>query len=649
MVLALYSWAFFADVESISKSLLVGSGAAILAAIVLFVSTVLYLWVPKRIFVASLSVFGMLVVLTAALIVETGQTDSPFIALWMIVSIFAGIFGIYALGPLMAILAAYVGMSLMQNTLDIQQVTTVALGGIVPLIVSYLLWHTQRKSSRDPDDRAYKELASELSQVAGKAEVVINAIGDGVIALSGDGVIELINPAAQRFIGWGKQDALGLDYKSVLKLSGKDDEELTDATDPVMRAITDNTPINSRDFSLTTNSGKKQLVSLVISPVGQIGSGVIIVFRDITKELAEERQQAEFISTASHEMRTPVASIEGYLGLALNPATAQIDEKARDFIQKAHESAQHLGRLFQDLLDVTRADDGRMSNNPKVVDVVDFTQSVVQGLTPKANEKGLRVTYKPRPESETGSSDRVVAPILYANVDNDHLREVLSNLVENAIKYTPQGDIIVDVNAEDDKVVVSIQDSGIGIPREDQGHLFQKFYRVDNSDTREIGGTGLGLYLCRRIVETMNGRIWVESEYKQGSTFYIALPRLANDEATRIIEKAAAEAETEPTPIILETRPTLSAPEPQASPSIAPPVSPPTPLSQAPQTPVIPPVMPAIPSQPTLQQPPIAPPPTSSQQPYPNTPISAIEQRAEQYASQQRSANLTIPSRSRFK
>ena len=212
VVLALYSWAFFADVESISKSLLVGSGAAILAAIVLFVSTVLYLWVPKRIFVASLSVFGMLVVLTAALIVETGQTDSPFIALWMIVSIFAGIFGIYALGPLMAILAAYVGMSLMQNTLDIQQVTTVALGGIVPLIVSYLLWHTQRKSSRDPDDRAYKELASELSQVAGKAEVVINAIGDGVIALSGDGVIELINPAAQRFIGWGKQDALGLDY-----------------------------------------------------------------------------------------------------------------------------------------------------------------------------------------------------------------------------------------------------------------------------------------------------------------------------------------------------------------------------------------------------------------------------------------------------
>src|SRR5690606_7203888 len=109
-----------------------------------------------------------------------------------------------------------------------------------------------------------------------------------------------------------------------------------------------------------THSGKKLLISLVVSPVGQIGSGAIIVFRDITKEKAEEREQAEFISTASHEMRTPVASIEGYLGLTLNPATAQIDEKARDFITKAHESAQHLGRLFQGLLDVTKADDGRI-------------------------------------------------------------------------------------------------------------------------------------------------------------------------------------------------------------------------------------------------------------------------------------------------
>src|SRR5690606_7866046 len=137
------------------------------------------------------------------------------------------------------------------------------------------------------------------------------------------------------------------------------------------------------------------------SPVGQPGSGVIVVFRDITKEKAEEREQAEFISTASHEMRTPVASIEGYLGLALNPATAQIDDKARMYLTKAHEVAQHLGRLFQDLLDITKAEDGRLSNNPRAVEVVTFVKDVVEGLRPQAEAKGLILVYKPIPDEET--------------------------------------------------------------------------------------------------------------------------------------------------------------------------------------------------------------------------------------------------------
>ena len=113
-----------------------------------------------------------------------------------------------------------------------------------------------------------------------------------------------------------------------------------------------------------------------------------MVFRDMTKEKSEEREQAEFISTASHEMRTPVASIEGYLGLALNPATATIDDKAREH-PKAQASAQHLGRLFQDLLDVSKAEDGRLSNNPTVLDTAAYISDIVEGLRPKALEKNL--------------------------------------------------------------------------------------------------------------------------------------------------------------------------------------------------------------------------------------------------------------------
>lgn len=405
----------------------------------------------------------------------------------------------------------------------------VSFVGILPLIASLIIWHNKSNKAYT-GDKAYKELASELSQVATQSEVVINAIGDGVMAIDAKGTIQLINPAAQQILGWGKQDALALNYKSVLQLVDLKGAPIDPATDPVQQVLNTNQQIRNNDTTLVTKSSKKIISSIVASPIGEVGSGAIIVFRDITKEKAEEREQAEFISTASHEMRTPVASIEGYLGLALNPNTAQIDDKARDFILKAHESAQHLGHLFQDLLDVSKADDKRLTNTPKVTDMTSFTEEIVQGLTPKAVEKGLNLVFKPNPKD----GNQHVAPVYHVNLDNDHIREILDNLIENAIKYTLKGQVTVDVNGTEDSVVVSIQDSGIGIPAEDIPHLFQKFYRVNNEETNQIGGTGLGLYLCRKLAEAMNGRIWAESTYKQGSTFNVELPRISSQEAANL-------------------------------------------------------------------------------------------------------------------
>lgn len=578
VILTLYFWVYFADVQSIGASLLIGDDAAIMAALAFAIGLVSYLWAPKTYsFFGTITAFGVLCATSAVLILNTGDTSSPFIALWMLVSVFAGVFGLYGILPLFAALIIYLIAHFFDGSLTREAVLTVVLAGELPLAMSYLIWHTKTKSE-PATDRAYRELATELSQVASESEVVINAIADGVIALNNRGVIQLINPAAQQIIGWGKQDALGLDYKSVLKLSDKTDADLAPATDPISQALATNKEVTTDDLHLMTNSGKRLLVSVTVSPVGQLGAGVIIVFRDITKEKTEERGQAEFISTASHEMRTPVASIEGYLGLALNPNTAQIDEKAREFITKAHESAQHLGRLFQDLLDISKAEDGRLTNNPKVVDVVAFTHDIFEGLKPKGTAKALRMVFKPLPDEEAEKSgERRLNPVFYVNVDNDHLREVISNLIENAIKYTPKGEVVVDVTGNDERVTVSVADSGIGIPKEDMGHLFQKFYRVDNTDTREIGGTGLGLYLCRRLTEAMNGRIWVESEYKQGSTFYVELPRIEHEEATRLIEAASLNAEqadetkqtftpvyqiTPPSSSITPTPPPVSTPPP---------------------------------------------------------------------------------------
>lgn len=546
IILALYFWAYFANVESISAALLVSDGAAILAGITILAGSILYLWVPKNmLFQSALAVYLLLTLTTAYLIVDTGGITSPFVALWMLVAIFSGVFSFFGITPLLLAVTGYVLYGLYSQSISQGMIVPIVLAGILPLFVSYLIWH--HKSGHDSSkETAYRALANELSQVAGKSEVVINAIADGVIAVDAQGTIQLINPAAQKIIGWGKQDALALDYKSVLHLLNSQGKDVEPSEDPVHTVLSTNTSVRSDELGLLTNSEKKILVSVIVSPVGQPGSGAIIVFRDITSEKAEERQQAEFISTASHEMRTPVASIEGYLGLALNANTATVDVRARDYIGKAHEAAQHLGRLFQDLLDVTKADDGRLQNTPRVIDVVALTQDIVQGQLPKAQEKGLRVLFKPHPDmANDKAGEKSISPVYYAHLDSDHLREVVGNLVENAIKYTPKGDVVIDVTGDNDHVVISVADTGIGIPAEDIPHLFQKFYRVDNTDTREIGGTGLGLYLCRRLVEAIGGRLWVESEYKKGSTFFVEIPRIDHEKATMLIEEASLKPEPE--------------------------------------------------------------------------------------------------------
>jgi PAS domain S-box-containing protein len=505
----------------------------------------------------------------ASLTYETGAMLSPFIATWMIATIFAGVFGLPTLLAIFAWVNIFAVITILSGEMTTQRLVATILATELPIIVSYILWHT--KSSNDKNkERAYSDLANELNQVANKAEVVIGAISDGVLAVNNQGMIELINPAAQRIVGWGNQDALNLDYKSVLQMLGSNGHEIDKSSDPVFKVLTTNQPIHRNDIQLQTSSGKKISVDVVVSPIGRMGSGAIIVFRDVTKEQADGKAQTEFISTASHEMRTPVASIEGYLGLALNPATATIDEKAREFIQKAHESAQHLGRLFQDLLDVTKADDGRLTNNPRVIEIVAFTNEIVENLRPKADQKNLRLFFNQN-AADSDVALRNVTPVYFADLDADHLREVLSNLVENAIKYTPKGEVIIEVKGDDSHIIVSIRDSGIGIPAEDIPHLFQKFYRVDNSDTREIGGTGLGLYLCRRLIESMGGRIWVDSEYKKGSTFSVELPRISHEEANRLIE--ASEGSIQPIAqkqYLDDNQPESSANGSQEQPSVTP-------------------------------------------------------------------------------
>ena len=540
-IILLYAWARFIPTGyQLPIGLSVSDLAAGVAGIGSLIVLILCFWLPRK-HETEIGIFVYLLTVAVATttIITSGGVVSPFLVMWIIVAIFAGFFGAIILGMMGLLVILQIIATSVQQGINIQFIIGYLFFGFLPLIFSLVLWIRRQKT----DDNT-SNLENRLSAVESKSDVVINAIDDGVLAISKDGNIELINPSAQQIIGWDQGDALGLNWKSVLKLVTSDGKDVEDLENPIAQSLSKNQPTHNDKLFLLTSSEKRILVSIVSSPVGTDGEGIIVVFRDITKEKAEEREQAEFISTASHEMRTPVASIEGYLGLALNPATAHIDEKARDFITKAHESAQHLGRLFQDLLDISKVEDGRMKNNPKVINVNEFLKDIFDGLEAKANEKQLNYIFMPDIIDE--GKEKSLQPIFYANIDPDHFREVVSNLIENAIKYTPSGEVIVNITGDDKQISISVKDSGIGIPAEDIPHLFQKFYRVDNSDTREIGGTGLGLYLSRRLAEAMSGNLRVESKYKEGSTFYLEIPRMNSSEAKQRLESAEVEKPEDP-------------------------------------------------------------------------------------------------------
>ena len=366
------------------------------------------------------------------------------------------------------------------------------------------------------------------------ANLVLNTTDSGVIIVLPTGVIEYINPAAVSLLGGQMaQNFLGAKLEDILKLENGQGVAIPAQNNLVFYAVNNGQNYTTRGFFLVNLQGQKKPVAFKIITAHSPKNERIVTFYDITSELEAESEQAEFISTASHEMRTPVASIEGYLGLALNPKTATIDERAKKYLEEAKKSSQHLGKLFRDLLDVTKLDDKRIKAHLTPIEVTSTVRSIAEGQIPKMSEKNIHFTFGSS-SSANMNGGRVINQEVFAAVDVDFLREIINNLIENAIKYTNNGGgIWVNVRGDGDRVLINVTDTGIGISPEDSKHVFQKFYRADNSETRTIGGTGLGLYIVKERVEAMSGSTWVESTFGEGSTFYVAFPRLTYEEYLR--------------------------------------------------------------------------------------------------------------------
>jgi len=349
---------------------------------------------------------------------------------------------------------------------------------------------------------------------AAKSQAILEGVADGVMVANAQGRIVLFNAAAERILEIPRQKALGRSTKEMLGLYGVEGKEWLAAIEDWAVNPASRTP---DDFIAERIDLGARVVSAHVSPVS-MGSeylGTVSVFRDITAVIEADRAKSEFVSTVSHELRTPMTSIKGYADLLLMGAVGELEEQQQHFLGIIRSNADRLTALVNDLLDMSRIESGRVELELRAVHIHELINHVVSTLRGRAQERGLTL--------EVDVTDDLPA----AWADDARVMQILTNLVGNAVYYTPSGGrvaVSARVRSDIDMLEVSVADTGIGISKENQAKIFERFFRADDPVVQSVSGTGLGLPITASLVEMHGGDIWVESELGKGSTFSFTLP-----------------------------------------------------------------------------------------------------------------------------
>ncbi len=344
-----------------------------------------------------------------------------------------------------------------------------------------------------------------LEQESKRLHSILSYMTDGVLATNRRGKITMINDMAKKQLGVQKEDVLN---KSILELLKIEDEyELRDLITQIPELMIDSQDGNGEYLSLRVR------FALIRRESGFI-SGLVAVLHDTTEQEKEERERRLFVSNVSHELRTPLTSVKSYLE-ALDEG-ALSEPVAPDFIKVSLDETNRMMRMVTDLLHLSRIDNATSHLDVEMINFTAFITFILNRFD------------KMRGSDEEKKYDLVRDyPItsVWIEIDTDKMTQVIDNILNNAIKYSPDGGkITVTMKTTDDQMILSISDQGLGIPKQDLPRIFDRFYRVDRARSRAQGGTGLGLAIAKEIVKQHEGFIWAKSEYGKGSTFTIVLP-----------------------------------------------------------------------------------------------------------------------------
>lgn len=354
----------------------------------------------------------------------------------------------------------------------------------------------------------------QITEERANANALFLSIGDGSIATDHEGKIQRINDVALGLLGYTREEVMGEWFPKVIVAQDERGKPVSALNRPITRAILGGKPVTER-MNYITKSGTVLPVSVTVSPIILNGRpiGAVEVFRDISKDNEIDRMKSEFISIASHQLRTPLTSVKTYAHLLAAGYQGKLTRDQRKFMTIILNSVERMSDLIDILLDVSRIEAGKIEVILKPTDIKELIRKILKELEPQAAAKHITLSFK-APQRR-----------LYGEIDQVLTTEIITNLLSNSIKYTPaRGKAGISIDHDDKNLLLTVSDSGYGIPLSDQTRIFSKFFRSDNITQREPSGSGLGLYLVKKIVETMHGKIRFESIPEQGTTFFVELP-----------------------------------------------------------------------------------------------------------------------------
>jgi len=337
-----------------------------------------------------------------------------------------------------------------------------------------------------------------------KTVAIISNFADGLLVFDKDNRLSLVNPKVEDFFDIEAKQVVGKSIKELAKI-------------PILKPLIEIFGEEIRKVFRKELPMKENLVLEVTTAAltrAKERLGTLVVVHDISREKLIEQMKTEFVSLSAHQLRTPLSAIKWTLKMLLDGDLGPLTEEQRDFIEKTYKSNERLINLVNDLLNITRIEEGRYLYGPVFADLQTITQFVINSYREAIEKKNIKFEFRKSKKK-----------LLKIPMDVEKIKLVISNLLDNAIKYTsPGGKVIMAISREEGELEFKIKDTGVGIPEKQQNRVFSKFFRGANAVKLDTEGTGLGLFVAKNIIEAHGGKIWFESKEKMGTTFYFTIP-----------------------------------------------------------------------------------------------------------------------------